>query len=80
MKNLKLIRVMHDFTQLRVHIDTGISQSMLSKYENSDVIPTGENLLLLAKYYNTSVDFLLDLTDEIKPYPPKKAEYGKAPR
>ena len=32
-------------------------------------MPTSENLIILAKFYNTSVDFLLDLTDEQKPYP-----------
>ena len=50
MKNIKLIRVTRDFTQLRVQIDTGISQSMLSKYENGDARPTVENLIILADY------------------------------
>lgn len=72
MKNLKLIRVIKDYTQLKVQMDTGISQSVLSKYERGDAIPTGDNLVILARYYNTSIDFLMDLTDEKKPYPPKK--------
>lgn len=71
MKNIKLIRVTKDYTQLKVELATGISQSTLSKYENGELLPTSENLLILAKYYNTSIDFLLDLTDEIKPYPAK---------
>lgn len=72
MKNIKLIRVTKDYTQLKVQMDTGISQSVLSKYERGDLIPTSENLLILAKYYNTSLDFLMDLTDELSPYPRKK--------
>ena len=72
MKNIKLIRVTKDFTQLKVQMDTGISQSVLSKYERGDLMPTSENLLILAKYYNTSLDFLMDLTDETSPYPKKK--------
>ena len=72
MKNIKLIRVINDYTQLKVQMDTGISQSTLSKYESGDTIPTTDNLLILAQYYNTSLDFLMDLTDERKPYPPKK--------
>lgn len=28
-----------------------------------------EKLVVLAKFYNTSVDYLLGLTDERKPYP-----------
>lgn len=72
MKNIKLIRVIKDYTQLKVQMDTGISQSTLSKYECGDLMPTSENLIILAKYYNTSIDFLMDLTDEKTPYPPKK--------
>lgn len=72
MKNIKLIRVIHDYTQLKVHIDTGISQSTLSKYETGEATPTVDNLLILANYYGTSLDFLMDLTDERKPYPQKR--------
>ena len=71
MKNIKLIRVMNDFTQLKVQMDTGISQSTLSKYETGEAIPTIDNLMILADYYHTSLDFLMDLTDERKPYPKK---------
>lgn len=74
MKNIKLIRVTKDYTQLKVQMDTGISQSTLSKYESGDALPTADNLLILASYYKTSVDFLMDLTDERKPYPPKREE------
>lgn len=31
-----------------------------------------DKIIELAKFYNTSVDYLLELTDEIKPYPRKK--------
>ena len=72
MKNIKLIRVINDYTQLKVQMDTGISQSTLSKYENGDALPTVENLMILAAYYNTSLDYLMDRTDERKPYQPKK--------
>ena len=72
MKNIKLIRVTKDYTQLKVQLDTGISQSTLSKYETGELLPTTDNLIVLAKYYNTSLDYLLDLTDERKPYPPTK--------
>ncbi len=73
MKNIKLVRVTKDYTQLKVEMETGISQSVLSKYERGDLLPTSENLMILAKFYGTSVDFLLDLTDTQNPYPAKKA-------
>ncbi len=72
MKNIKLIRVINDYTQLKVQMETGIPQSMISKYETGELMPTAENLVILAKFYNTSLDFLMDLTDEQKPYPAKK--------
>ena len=74
MKNIKLIRVIKDYTQVKVQMDTGISQSTLSKYESGDLVHTTDNLVILAQYYKTSLDFLMDLTDERKPYPPKKEE------
>lgn len=72
MKNIKLIRVINDYTQLKVQMETGIPQSMISKYETGELMPTAENLVILARFYNTSLDFLMDITDEQKPYPPKK--------
>ena len=72
MKNIKLIRVINDYTQLKVQMDTGISQSTLSKYESGDTVPTVDNRMILAEYYHTSLDFLMDLTNERKPYPSKK--------
>ena len=72
MRNIKLIRVINDYTQLKVQMDTGISQSTLSKYENGEAVPTVDNLLILATYYHTSLDFLMDLTDERNPYPQKR--------
>ncbi|MBP3696374.1 MAG: helix-turn-helix transcriptional regulator [Clostridia bacterium] len=71
MKNIKMIRVINDYTQLKVQMETGIPQSMISKYETGELMPTCENLMILAKFYNTSLDYLMDLTDEKKPYPPK---------
>ncbi|MCM1284664.1 MAG: helix-turn-helix domain-containing protein [Acetobacter sp.] len=72
MKNIKLIRVINDYTQLKVQMETGISQSMLSKYENGELLPTTENLMILAEFYNTSLDYLMDLTDTKEKYPPKQ--------
>ena len=71
MRNIKLIRVINDYTQLKVQMETGIQQSIISQYETGELTATTDNLLILSDFYNTSVDFLLDLTDEKKPYPKK---------
>ena len=72
MKNIKLLRVTKDWTQLNVQMKTGIDQSTLSKYELGESVPTTENLIILAKLYNTSLDYLMDLTDVKEPYPRKR--------
>ncbi len=66
MKNIKFIRVSRDITQLKVQMDTGISQSTISKYETGESVPTVENLMLLADYYNVSLDYLMDRTKDPK--------------
>lgn len=72
MKNIKLLRVTNDYTQLKVQMETGISQSTLSKYESGDLIPTTENLMILADFYNASLDYLMDRTAKKEKYPPKE--------
>ncbi len=72
MKNIKWIRVTKKLTQLNVQMKTGISQTMLSRYENGKCFPTIDNLIILADFYNTSVHYLLDLTDVKEPYPRKQ--------
>ncbi len=69
MKNIKFIRVTRDITQLKVQMDTGISQSTISKYETGEALPTIENLLLLSDYYDVSLDYLMDKTNIAKKYP-----------
>ena len=69
MKNMKFVRVSRDITQLKVQMDTGISQSTISKYETGEALPTVENLILLANYYDVSLDYLMDRTSVQKMYP-----------
>lgn len=66
MKNMKFIRVSRDITQLKVQMDTGISQSTISKYETGESVPTVENLMLLDDYYKVSLDYLMDRTKDPK--------------
>ena len=71
MKNLKLLRKKRRITQVNLQIKTGIDQSVLSKYELGKKLPTCDNLIILAEFFNTSLDFLMDLTDVEEPYPRK---------
>lgn len=60
---LRQLRKSKGYTQVRVQMDTGIEQALLSKYENGERIPPTETLVKLADYYNVSVDYLLSRTD-----------------
>jgi len=71
-KRLKELREDKDLNQSQIAKYLNMSQTGYSKYE------TGENdiptriLIELAKFYHTSVDYLLELTNETQPY--KKAK------
>lgn len=60
-----------DLTQTQIAEYLNCSQRIYSNYERGDVdIPT-QILIKLAKLHDTSVDYLLGITDERKPYPRK---------
>ena len=61
-KNLKILRKSKGKTQIAVQMSTGIEQALLSKYENGERIPPTETLLILADYYNVSIDYILGRT------------------
>lgn len=45
------------------------SQQTYSRYESHTAEIPLESLIFLAEYYDTSTDYLLGITDQIKPYP-----------
>ena len=50
------------------------SQVCYSRYETGERAIPLDALITLAEFYNTSVDYLLGLTDETKPYPRRKSK------
>ena len=68
-KRIRDLREDSDLNQTKIAQFLGMSQTGYSKYE------TGENdiptwvLIKLARFYNTSVDYLLGETDQKSPYP-----------
>lgn len=62
--NLKKLRILKKKTQLQVQMDTGIEQALLSKFERGIRIPPTETLVLLANYYNVSIDYILMRTED----------------
>ena len=63
-ERIRNLREDRDLTQTEIAEILNCSQRIYSNYERGDVdIPT-EILIALAHYHNTSIDYLLGLTDE----------------
>ena len=72
LENLRAIREDKDLSQEDVAVLLHIHQTTYSKYELEKANVPIETLRRLAIYFNTSIDYLVDLTDEMRPYPRKK--------
>ena len=71
-QRIRDLREDRDLTQKNMGDILNCSQRIYSNYECGDVdIPT-HILIKLAEFHNTSVDYLLNLTDDKRPYPRKK--------
>lgn len=62
--NLKVLRKNRGYTQTALQMKTGIEQSLLSKYENGERVPPTDTLLILADFYNVSIDYILCRTEK----------------
>jgi transcriptional regulator with XRE-family HTH domain len=60
-----------DLTQTQVGAAINVPQRTYSYYETGRRGVPPEVLIALAEFYGTSVDYLLNLTDEKTPYPRK---------
>ncbi len=69
MNRLRDLREDKDLLQKDIAQLLGMSQTGYSKYEvGTNDIPTSI-LIALAEFYNTSIDYILNITNEKKPYP-----------
>ena len=67
-ERLRNMREDKDMTQKEIAEILNMSQTGYNQYEiGKNDIPT-KILIKLAIYYNTSIDYLLGITDEKKPY------------
>ena len=72
MNRLRDLREDHDLLQKDIAKILGMSQTGYSRYETeTNDIPTAI-LKKLSIYYNTSIDYILCMTNEKKPYPKKQ--------
>ena len=62
-KRLKDLREDHDLSQKQVAQVLGISQQYYSEYEKGNRTIPISHLITLAKYYGTSIDYIVGLSD-----------------
>ena len=72
MLRIKDIREDKELTQAKIAKMLNTSQTNYSKYELGKINIPIETLKNLSLILDASIDYLLGLTDEIKPYPRKK--------
>ncbi len=72
LEHLRGLREDRDISQAEMAELLNIHQTTYSNYElEKGNIPV-QTLIMLADYFHTSIDYLVGLTDERKPYPKKK--------
>ncbi len=77
-RRIRDLREDRDLTQKQIGQLLNMSQTGYNQYEiGKNDVPT-KILIELAKFYNTSIDYILELTDEQKPYPRAKKQRSKS--
>ncbi len=67
-KRIKELRADTNLTELQVGKVINVTQRTYSYYETGQRMMPPEVLIKLAKFYGTTVDYILGLTNEKKPY------------
>lgn len=70
-RRLKDLREDNDLKQEYLAKTLNVSPRSYSSYETGSRLISIHSLIKLAKFYNVSIDYLVGLTDEQKPYPRK---------
>ena len=71
---LKSLREDRDIKQTEIAVVLNCKQNTYQQYESGKRQIPIEALKKLSIFYNTSIDYLLEMTDQIKPYPRKNNE------
>lgn len=71
-EHLRGLRNDKDMNQQQMADLLKVHQTTYSDYELGRVNIPAEQLKRLAEFFGTSIDYLLDFTDERKPYPRRK--------
>ena len=72
LKMIKELREDKDLKQVNIANLLNMKQPQYARYESGKRDLPLDNLIELAKFYGTSTDYILGLTDDMKPYPKSK--------
>ncbi len=65
---LRELRIENKLTQQHVAEYLHCTQQTYSRYETGDLMPSLQVLAQLAVFYDTSVDYIIDITDQRSPH------------
>ena len=68
LRRLFYLRTENDLLQKHLAEYLGITQQSYARYEVGKAEPSVTTLIRLARFYDTSVDYIIGLTDERQPY------------
>lgn len=60
-ENIRNLRKMFNISQVDLASSLGVTKQCVSNWENDNILPSIEMLVKIAKFFNVSTDYLLDL-------------------
>lgn len=60
-ENIRNLRKMFNISQVDLASSLGVTKQCVSNWENDNILPSVEMLVKIAKFFNVSTDYLLDL-------------------
>ncbi len=74
---LKALREDAGLSQAELGRRVGLNRSSISKFESGNFQPSSSTLVLFARYFNVSADFLLGLIDTFKDDSDRRREFSR---
>lgn len=64
-EKIKKLRLSYNLSQVELANSLGVSKQCISNWENDNVQPSIEMLVNIARFFNVSADYLLDMDEKV---------------
>ena len=64
-EKIKKLRLSYNLSQVELANSLGVSKQCISNWENDNVQPSIEMLVKIARFFNVSADYLLDMDEKV---------------